>query len=371
MGGIDVDAIATGTRISSSALRYVWDSAAEFDDSIKLKSKWLSALASKQIRPVAFSRSALFRRMSLWQSSLFCGLRIRPRLSDSADQRFSPLDEFRSGLPRTTLARVRTRNSKHFVPLSNVLDRWLHSDSVFGVTDLHYIRTRFDKRIDTTGLNDFNLLPRGTDGHQSQDSLVISTSGAFTDSHSDDHCGSNHCFVGSKLWLLWDTVEGFDHGLEDVERCLIYDRAAFDLSVFLAMKSSRWILIGPNQTMFIPAHLTHKVITLQPYLGLGSFHAGLPGFVDLLMRWTRLPPVWALRSKNPCSVEFITRRAIRKIETLRKATRHQRFHWGVPHLRARLRHSDTTNDVIDRHFRQGDTSSLKDFLHAARRLETD
>jgi hypothetical protein len=31
---------------------------------------------------------------------------------------------------------------------------------------------RFDRRIDTTALNDFNLLPRGTDGCESKDSLV-------------------------------------------------------------------------------------------------------------------------------------------------------------------------------------------------------
>jgi hypothetical protein len=34
------------------------------------------------------------------------------------------------------------------------------------------VDTRFDRRIDTTALNDFNLLPRGTDGCGSKDSLV-------------------------------------------------------------------------------------------------------------------------------------------------------------------------------------------------------
>jgi hypothetical protein len=227
--------------------------------------------------------------------------------------------------------------------------------------------------MDTTGLNDFNLLPRGTDGHQSQDSLVISTVGAVTDSHSDDHSGSNHSFVGTKLWLLWDTLEGFEHGLEDVERCNVSDRAAFRLSAFLATKSSCWILIGPKQTMFVPAHLTHKVITLQPYLGLGSFHAGFPGFVDLLMRWTSLPPLWASRSKrdNPRSVEFITRRAIRKVEALRKARRSEQFRWGVPHLRARMRQPDTNDEVVDQNFGSRDASNLKNFLRAARLLESN
>ncbi len=60
-----------------------------------------------------------------------------------------------------------------------------------------------------------------------------------------DHSGSNYSFVGTKLWLLWDTFEGFANGLEDVERCTVYDRAAFDMEAFLAMRSSRWIFIRP------------------------------------------------------------------------------------------------------------------------------
>jgi hypothetical protein len=34
----------------------------------------------------------------------------------------------------------------------------------------------------------------------------------FTDSHSDDPDGSNHCFVGRKLWLVWDTFLGIGRG---------------------------------------------------------------------------------------------------------------------------------------------------------------
>jgi hypothetical protein len=372
MGGIDLNAVAMKTRIGKRALRHVWDLATEFDDSLGLKPNLITALAARRVTPARFSRSVLFQNMRLCQPSLFFDVNVHPRLSGPELRRFSLLDELRCGLPRSALARVQTRKSEHFAPLSNILDRWQRADSVFGVIDLHYIGTRFDLRMDTTELNDFNLLPRGDDRHQSQDSIVISTAGAVTDSHSDDHSGSNHCFVGSKLWLLWDTFEGFEYGLEDWGRCEVDERAAFDLSAFLAMKSSRWILIGPKQTMFIPAHLTHKVITLRPYLGLGIFHAGLPGFVDLLMRWTRLAPLWAFRSKrNPrCSVEFLTHRAMRKVESLRGATKHERFQWGVMHLRERLRQPDTSDDFLEKSFAPQDLWNLKDFIRAARRLES-
>jgi hypothetical protein len=219
--------------------------------------------------------------------------------------------------------------------------------------------------MDTSALNDFNLLPRGTAGFQSQDSLVISSEGAVTDSHSDDHSGSNHSFVGAKLWLMWDTLEGFKHGLEEWERCDVHGCAAFDVSTFLRMRTSRWILIGPDQTMFIPAHLTHKVITLERYLGLGSFHAGLPGFVDLLIRWTRLTPLWASPSDDRCSVEFITQRAIRKIQSLTKASKGERLQWGVPYLRRRLQRADVRGGLINRDLKSSDRSNLNEFIRSA------
>ena len=48
-------------------------------------------------------------------------------------------------------------------------------------------------------------------------SLVISTRGYVTDSHSDAPDSTNYCFTGRKLWIAWETQEGLEHGLEDVE----------------------------------------------------------------------------------------------------------------------------------------------------------
>jgi hypothetical protein len=112
MGGIDLGAIAMETRIGSRALQYVWDSAAQCDDSLALKPKWIAALTGRRVTPTPFSRSALFENMRLCKPSLFCDFPIRFRISDSKFRKFSIVDAFRSGLPGCTLARVRTRRSR-------------------------------------------------------------------------------------------------------------------------------------------------------------------------------------------------------------------------------------------------------------------
>jgi hypothetical protein len=359
--------LARRTRLTRNNVERIWAAAAQFDPSLRIRPNLLGGLARKRVEPGSFSRSRLFEQMLACEPSLFSNFPIRP--APQLRQRFSLLDELRQGFPRSTRARVRTSNAIAYLPVPRAIDRWIGAKAQFGVTDLHYIGTRFDSSIDTAGLNDFNLLQRGTDGYQSQDSLVISSQGGFTDSHSDDHSGSNHSFVGAKLWLLWDTIEGLALGLEDVERCKVYDRAAFDLPTFLSMRTSAWILIGAGQTMFIPAHLTHKVITLERYLGLGSFHAGFPGFVDLLKRWICLPPTWASNSTardNRCSVDFVTRRAIHKLHALREANAADRRKWGLSYLRGRLRQPDVTDQAIDRYQANGDTSNLRAFIQASR-----
>ena len=363
--------LAKKSRMTADEMRLVWEAAARFDDSLVMRPRLAGRLATKRVEPQPYSRSRLFERMRLCQPSLFADFPLQRRgADDDIPGTARLLEELRRGFPRAKRARVRTRETIEYLPIPRVLEKWMRDRSVFGVTDLHYIGTRFDARVDTRNLNEFNLLPRGTDGFQSQDSFVISSSGAVTDSHSDDHSGSNHCFTGAKLWLLWDTQEGFRHGLEDAEHCDVYGRAAFDLPTFAALRSSRWILIGPGQTMFIPANLTHKVITLQPYLGLGSFHAGLPGFADLLLRWQQYPPVWASDSAGagPGSVGFITRRAIRRMRSLRQADRSERHRWGLPYLKMRLHGPDLDPAALARAPATRENADLLAFVQAARRM---
>jgi len=370
MEQVSYGSLAKKARMSAREMRQVWDAAAQFDETVTMTSRLAGRLAAKRIEPMPYARAPLFERMLLREPSLFSNFPLPE--GEAADPRPSGprvAQEIRAGFPRAKRARVRVRQAIEYLPIPGVMDRWARARSVFGVTDLHYIGTRFDDRVDTRNLNNFNLLPRGTQGFQSQDSLVISSRGAISDSHSDDHSGSNHCFTGAKLWLLWDTLEGLENGVEDAEHCEVYGRAAFDLAAFSAMRSSRWIFIGPGQTMFIPGNLTHKVITLEKYLGLGSFHAGLPGFVDLLIRWTQLRPIWAsTAADHPCSVEFLTRRAIRKIRDLAEAGRSERHRWGLPHLKMRLQRPDLEPAVLKQNSALADNPDLAAFLAAAARL---
>lgn len=354
--------------LAKQELERVWKTAAQFDRSLDPRPRTLGRLAAKRVVPCKFSRAELFRRMSLNEPVLFADFPVRPNFDHGRLSEAGLLDALRTGFPRALRARVRTAGSINYKPVPAVLDKWTARRSSFGVTDLHYIGTRFDSRIDTSGLNDFNLLPRGTDGYESQDSLVVSTTGGFTDSHSDDHSGSNHSFTGTKVWLLWDIFEGFAHGLEDVERCTVHDQAAFDLGEFLSMRSSRWIFIGPGQTMFIPANLTHKVITLEPYLGLGSFHVGLPGMPSLLSHWARLPPYWSapFRAGERGSVEFLTQRAIRKIREVRTAGRSEQYRWGLPQMKAALRRI-TAKNFPDPRWTEAGRANIEAFVAAASR----
>ena len=250
-----------------------WERALLADPTLRIRAGMQAQLAAKRVDTVSFSRTRLFSRMLAGEAALYTRF---PISFPCADTRRRPdaaaiLDEIRCGFPASKRARVRQEQSIVYWPVPKVVDKWTGRKSGFGVPDLHYANTRFDRRVNTSALNDFNLLQRGVHPFQSQDSLVLSSNGTFTDSHSDDHSGSNHCFVGHKLWLMWDTQEGFAHGLEDVERSDVTGRAGFDMAEFLRMKSSRWLVIGPGQTMFIPANLTHKVITLEHYLGAGQF----------------------------------------------------------------------------------------------------
>ena len=165
------------------------------------------------------------------------------------------------------------------------------------MTDFHIRGTAIMKRIDCSHLSSFNLLAGAPDpiGTEEILTMVVSSAGALSDSHTDDPDGSNHCFAGEKLWLVWDTFQGLARGLEDVERCDVYgDQAAFSIAGFLAVPGSRWFVVRPGQTLFLPGHLTHKVITLERYLGVGSFFVMLPSYLRTLMRWTRHTPLWAL-----------------------------------------------------------------------------
>ena len=97
----------------------------------------------------------------------------------------------------------------------------------------------------------------------------------------------------------------------------------------------------------MPGHLTHKVITLEPYLGVGSFYLALPNIIRTLSRWITYTPNWALPRSAAYRQAFYPRvletaeREIAKIATRSAAFQKQ---WGLDFLARSLAYWCRYND---------------------------
>ena len=317
-----------------------WDLAATVDPTLRHWSKRRPALARKQLQPTRYSRERLFTSMINGSPVIFSDLPVPLRAKNLEHNAAGLAEACARILPANKRLRVRVGPSHQLAYLTptELIKRWQSKKAVLNITDLRVRRTPLTKLIDTTALSAFNLLPRSRRADvRSLElmTLVISSARSFSDSHTDDLDGSNHCFVGRKLWLVWDEVSGLPAGLEDVERCSVYDRAAFDLDVFLSLESARWFVISEGQTLFLPANYAHKVVTLDHYFGIGSFFVMLPNFLRTLAYWQQLPPTWSISSpryRRKCRVETVTRAASSRVRSLAKRPAAIRHLWGFDHL---------------------------------------
>lgn len=315
-----------------------WTEAAGFDPTIRLRAADWPILRRKQIRAEPYSRTKLYRHMARGRPVLFSDFPspIRVRRGQGLRETLEKL--ILNGFPESQKARVQVgpKRYRHNLPLPDLFKRWAAGRAIISVTDLHVRGTRLERDLDLAVLSDFNLLHAGTGemARQEMMTLVISSRGNVTDSHSDDPDGSNHCFIGRKLWLAWDTFEGRAKGLEDLSRDTCEDAAAFDMRTFLSLSSSRWFTVAQGQTLFLPGKLTHKVITLEPYMGIGSFYVALPNSVGTLIRWNTHGPLWSLnRWKGEDKlVNEIAAAAARKVRALRGESPSARRHWGLDYL---------------------------------------
>jgi hypothetical protein len=217
--------------------------------------------------------------------------------------------------------------------LSEIASKWQAGETPFGVTDLHIRGTMMEEVIAPEVLSRFNLLTRSSPGARRQEmfSFVISSRGHLTDSHSDAPDSSNFCLTGRKLWLAWDTYEGARCNLEDVERVSVSGRARFDMQSWLSLRSARWLLVNPGETLFLPATMTHKVITLDSYVGVGGFFLALPNCLRLLAHWILRAPLWSKRDltgEHDYLVGDIAETVRDLLMQLRRASMRERRQWG-------------------------------------------
>lgn len=336
-----------------------WDFAASVDPTLRLRPHLQTALARRKVPVHRYSRERLFTSMVNGSPIIFNDFRVPLRRKSLRDDKAVLAEACARLFPNDEKVRVRAGPSHQpsYLSTSGLIRRWNGKRAVLNVTDLQVRQTSITRVIDTTPLSAFSVLPRSRCADiQSLEllTLVISSAKSFSDSHTDDLDGSNHCFVGRKLWLAWDELSGLASGLEDVERCAVYDRAAFDFEVFLSLPSARWFVISEGQTLFLPASYAHKVVTLEHYLGVGSFLVMLPDYLRTLMYWHRLPPTWSMTSpryQRKCHVETVTRAVTNRVRSLVKGPAALRRFWGLDHLRravSDLRASTGSNILSDR-----------------------
>lgn len=333
---------AKAQDICRTALRDALDQAAVFDETLRASPAQFEEMLARYVAPEPYARDTLFRRLISGEPAVMGGVPAPTRgalaglpVPEAAEALLAWL------LRRRSTARYRLYGGKgakrRYLTLRDAATAWTRDRSVFGVADLHIRDTAMEDIIDADALTPFNILTTSTPDVQRQEmySLVISTHGYVTDSHSDAPDSTNYCFTGRKLWIAWETQEGLAHGLEDVEHMMVKERARFDLRTWMKLPSARWFLVGPGQTLYFPAHLSHKVVTIERYLGVGGFFFSLPGAFRLLSHWILKEPLWLKddgAEENAQLVAEIAAAALKKTRHMGATSGSDRT-WGQDYLR--------------------------------------
>lgn len=318
------------------------DAAARFDPTLRIERRAFPRMLRRFVPAMPYTRAALFGRMLAGEPSILAGFPIplhgRLRALPPAEAGHALIDWLATRRSRT-MHRIYTgpTGTRRELTLRDIALKWRANRTRFGVTDLYIRGTLMESVIAPDGLSCFNLLPRSSAGAREQEmfSFVISSRGHVTDSHSDDPDSTNYCFTGRKLWLAWDTYEGMTRGLQDVERVPVYRKAHFDMNAWLSLRSARWFLVGPGETLFLPAHMTHKVVTLERYIGVGGFFIALPNCLRLLAHWIVRGPLWSKQDSTGYRDDLLGEIAQSARDTvlhLRSAPAAERAQWGYDYL---------------------------------------
>ena len=318
----------------------IWKQARRIDPTLRLAQRHHEELGRRRIHPIAYSREVLFSSMAAGKPVVFNNVPVPVQDELELGLRGAIFESLRSGFPKRQTVRVRRGRDgeRHeYLRVDELLRRWSSDRGLVNITDLHIRGSKLFKHVDCSELSDFNLLVGARDpvGAEEMLTMVISSAGVYTDSHSDAPDGSNHCFIGKKLWLVWDTFEGIARNLEDVERADVEGQASFSISDFLSVPHSRWFTVEDGQTLFLPGHLTHKVVTLEDYIGIGSFFVMMPSYWRTLARWSEHTALWALNarpSQRMTVVDKITHRIIRKVKWLAGRPKQEQIRLGLPYL---------------------------------------
>lgn len=300
--------------------------ALQFDRSLNFSPADIKSLSAKFLAPEKYTRDKLFSSMLEGKTIVFHDYPVSLKVPPETNKVNYLLSLLRNYLPQKERIKIRTglKHTELKVTVKDAVDRWTRGRSRFGVTDLHFRGTRLFNHIDADAVSYFNLLPRFSAELSFLEMLtmVISSRGIFSDSHTDDGDGSNHCFTGKKLWFAWDRLEGHERGLEDCSFDVVEEEAHFTIEKFLSLPSAHWFIVSENRTLFMPGNFAHRVITLEKYIGFGSFYISLPNYFNSISRWiidggTDVTAAYV----NTLNLAFI--RLLKKISALPPATKEQ------------------------------------------------
>ena len=319
-------------------IREIWEAGARADSSIQFSERHVEPLRAKRVLPEPYSRARLFEKMMLGEPVLFTGF-VLPIATRNGENRSEAVAEMiRNGFPKDAKAHIQRGPAriKGRMRVPEVMRRWSGRRALISTIDLHFRGTPLSTQMALETLSDFNVLITGSEAMSELEmmTVVIGAAGNVTNSHTDDPDGSNHCFTGRKLWMTWESFEGSAKGIQDDSRDDCDGKPRFDLDDFLTVDSARWWTVTEGQTLFLPGKMTHRVITLEHYLGIGSFYLGLPGCVQNIARWHEHEPIWLTRNPEyTFLLGEITRAVTSRIRMLRHATDADRERWGIAYVR--------------------------------------
>ncbi len=266
-----------------------FDLAARFDPSVARAPAQHERLLARRVAPTAHSPEHLFGNLAVARPTLLADypapygplVNQVPDADAIVDALLRLDDEFRYKIHR------RFREAPVRLSIPELIRRWLADRETLRVTNIFTRKTDIPRFLDPDAMCPFNLLRNGDRYVESLEmmTLMVATTGSVTESHSDDADVNNHCIVGRKLWLFWDSFEGVIAGVEDNERLSLGRRPRFDLDTFLDLPSSGWCVVEPGQTLFLPSRYAHKVIALERYLGVGGFFLAFPSILHSFARW--------------------------------------------------------------------------------------
>jgi hypothetical protein len=309
-----------------------WRAAARIDRSVRLPAALAPGVAALEVQPERYSRRRLFSAMARQEVVLFRDHPLRDSMRRYFLDRGEPPAALRKlfGPRATTLVKKGPAQRVRWLRVHDVVDTWWRDRGVLSANDVFYRELQLDRKFDCEAIGDFSVLRHAPRRIREVEvaTLLMGTKGCMSDSHSDDPDGCNHCVFGKKFWLVWDREEGRAAGLQDCEYDDVYARARFDMGAFATLRSARWFVVSDGTTLFLPGHLTHKVITLERYLGISNFYVALPNALSSLTRW---------RLKGTTMVtdmlwSDILRLIMERLRSTASGTPADRHFWGFYHV---------------------------------------